>query len=320
MLIESESIMKSGIVDTSSNKIWENADNYDDWETSRPLLFRDDMRDMFFRWFRIKSSDLVLDGGCATGVLTRFIAKGLDTGAVTGFDISRNFVEFGNKRIAEEGLSEIAKIVSEDGFALSFADNTFDAVVNHAYLGVLSDSMAGLRELIRVCKVGGSISASVSSRSFPKLKWDGDSPFACEVRLNELIEKQEQTYKKITTAVVLKQDQYWHGMRYPRMFAKSGLQNITIHPYASGFSYNDTYWSDEFKQYMIKSGIGREIEILENQQKDHRYSENGFIDAEFAELITLFKQKQEHILANMRNNDSWNWEANMHFIVTGTKV
>jgi hypothetical protein len=35
-------------MDKSSNEIWINADNYDDWETSRPILFRDDMREMFF--------------------------------------------------------------------------------------------------------------------------------------------------------------------------------------------------------------------------------------------------------------------------------
>jgi len=137
-------------MDRSSNDIWVNADNYDDWETSRPLLFRDDMRDTFFKWFRIKPSDNVLDGGCATGVLTRYIAKGLDTGTVTGFDISRHFVDYGNNKIKDEGLSDKAKIVLDDGFNLSFADNTFDVVVNHAYLGVLSDNVAGLKEMIRV--------------------------------------------------------------------------------------------------------------------------------------------------------------------------
>ena len=130
-------------MDKSSNEIWINANNYDDWETSRPLLFRDDMREMFFKWFRIKPSDKVLDGGCGTGVLTRYIAKGLDTGSITGFDISHNFVEYGNNKIREEGLTDKAHIIQDDGFSLSFEDNTFDVVANHAYLGVLSDNVAG---------------------------------------------------------------------------------------------------------------------------------------------------------------------------------
>jgi len=81
------------------------------------------------------------------------------------------------------------------------------------------------------------VSASVSARHFPKINWDGDCPFKDNGRLNELIEKQEKVYQKITTALVLKQDSYWHGMRFPKMFAMCGLINISIHPYASGFSY-----------------------------------------------------------------------------------
>lgn len=306
-------------MDRSSNEIWINADNYDDWETSRPLLFRDDMRDAFFKWFRIKSSDNVLDGGCATGVLTRFIARGLDIGTVTGFDISRHFVEYGNNKIKEEGLSTKAKIVLEDGFNLSFADNIFDVVVNHAYLGVLSDNVAGLKEMIRVCKQGGNVSASVSARHFPEINWEGECPFRGNERLNELIEKQEKVYSEITTASVLKQDTYWNVMRFPKMFAMCGLTNITIHPYASGFSYNDSYWSDDFKKYMIMSGIGREIEILEQQRQNPLYAENGFYDDDFKELIELYKCKQNHLINNIHNNENWAWNANMHYIVTGTK-
>ena len=310
----------SNQIDRSSNEIWENSANFEDFETSRPLLFRDDMREQFFRWFRIKPSDNVLDGGCATGVLTRFIAKGLDTGFITGFDISQNFVDFGNRKISEEGLSDKAKIVKEDGFSLSFPDNTFNAIINHTYLGVLSDITAGLNEMIRVCKPGGHIAASCSGqRGFTKVHWAGDSPFAGEIRLNELIDKREAAWQKVYSAATLKQDDYWIIMRYPRLFAKCGLKNITIHPYASGFSYNDNYWSDDFKKYRITSGIGREIEMSEEQRKNPLFAEHGFSTKDFGELIGLYRQKQEYLLASMNDNDCWEWEANMHLIVTGTK-
>jgi ubiquinone/menaquinone biosynthesis C-methylase UbiE len=261
-----------------------------------------------------------LDGGCATGVLTRFIARGLTTGSVTGFDISRYFVDDGNDRIAREGLSGKAKIVREDGFSLSFEDETFDAVVNHAYLGVLSDNAAGLAELIRVCKVGGHVSVSVSARSFPGIHWAGDSPFPGEARLDELIQKHERAYQNVMTQVVLKQDAYWNVYRFPRMFAKHGLKDITIHPYASGFSLNDSYWSDDFKQYRIKSGIGREIEILREQLGDPQYVNQGFPREDFEELIDLYTRKREYLLASMKNDDCWEWEAKLHYIVTGKKV
>ena len=307
-------------MDKSSNEIWINANNYDDWEISRPLLFREDMREMFFKWFRIKPSDKVLDGGCGTGVLTRFIAKGLNSGTITGFDISRNFVEYSNNKVIEEGLADRANIIQADGFNLSFADNTFDVVVNHAYLGVLSDNVAGLNELVRVCKRGGNVSASVSARNFPKIKWEGDCPFEKNDKLNELINKHEKIYQKITTVTILKQDSYWNVMRFPKMFATCGLTNITIHPYASGFSYNDSYWSDDFKKFMINKEIGREIEILESQRINTLYAENGFFDDDFQELINLYILKQKHLFNIINNSESWDWNASMHYIVTGTKV
>jgi demethylmenaquinone methyltransferase/2-methoxy-6-polyprenyl-1,4-benzoquinol methylase len=98
-------------------------------------------------------------------VLTRFIAKGMENGTVTGFDLSRHYVEYGNERIRKESLSHKAKIVLDDGFNLSFTDDSFDAVVNHNYLSVLSEPYAGMLELIRVCKPGGSISVSTSASS-----------------------------------------------------------------------------------------------------------------------------------------------------------
>lgn len=303
--------------DTSSNDIWMDADNFHDFEATRPLLFRDDMREQFFRWFRIKLSDRVLEGGCATGVLARFIAKGMDTGTVTGFDISQNFVDYGNRKIQEEGLAGRARIVKEDGFALSFADNTFDAVVNHTYIGVLSDTMAGLKELIRVCKPGGHVSASGSGRrGFPAVYWPGENPFPGETRLNELKDKYEQAFLQINTAESLKQDDYWHVMRYPRLFAECGLTNITIHPYASGFSYNDSYWTDEFKAFIIKSTIKGEIEANQNTPE---FAEHGFTAEDYTEMVALLMQKQDYLLTSL-HGDSWEWNAKMHLIVTGTKA
>ena len=64
-------------MNNSSNEIWIDCDNYDDFEANRPVLFRDDMREQFFRWFRVNPEHKVLDGGCGPGVLTRFIAKGM---------------------------------------------------------------------------------------------------------------------------------------------------------------------------------------------------------------------------------------------------
>jgi ubiquinone/menaquinone biosynthesis C-methylase UbiE len=304
----------------ASNEMWVNADNYDDFETTRPVLFRDDMREIFFKWFRIKPEYKVLDGGCGPGVLTRFIAKGLNTGKITGFDISKNFADYGNKKIAEENLAGKAQIVVEDGYNLSFAGNSFDTVVNHTYIGVLSDIIAGLKELIRVCKTGGTVSASCSSNRFTQFGSDSDCSFPGGKSLSELHAKYYEAYAKVFTQTELKQDTGWKSEDYPKLFVKCGLTNISMHPYASGFSYSDSYWSDEFKINKIKLGIGREIICLETLKGDSRFQEHGFTKQEFDGLIKLYKDKQDYLLNNLDDNQEWNWRAGTHYIVSGTKA
>jgi len=307
-------------MNTSSNEIWINADNYDDFEMNRAILFRDDMREQFLKWFRIKPNHTVLDGGCGPGVLTRFIAKGLDTGKVTGFDISKNFVEYGNKKIAEQNLSDRAEIVLDDGFNLSFADNTFDVIVNHQYIGVLSDPVAGFKELIRVCKPGGTV--SISGGGFGSgLGCDDDCAFESNARLKELRSKYDRIYKKIMTPSELKQSEYWHSNRYPKMLAECGLKNITIHAYSAAFSFSDSYWSDDFKIYHIQTGAKREIEgVGANFEEYSKFEEYGFSKQDCEELIQLYKEKEKYLMGKLHNNDDWEWNVRSHYIVAGTKV
>ncbi|MDR0819643.1 MAG: methyltransferase domain-containing protein [Oscillospiraceae bacterium] len=313
------------MANTNSNSIWVDADCYDGFELSRPQLFREETRDLFFRYFRIKPSDNVIDGGCGTGVLTRFIAKGLTSGTITGFDISKNFVEYGNKRIDEEKLSDKAKIVLDDGFALSFPDNTFDAVVNHNYLGVLSDPAAGLRELIRVCKPGGNISVSSGTSASTGTGmgsgqfWAGEYPLEGMERLKELMDKYNQAYKRIVTTSALKQSHEWPSGRFPKLFSVCGLTNISIMPVGAAFAYNDNYWSDEYRVKKITLDINDEIRIITENNKDPKFSENGFSNKDCDELVELLQRKQNYLLENYRTDDSWEWSAGLNCIVTGTK-
>jgi ubiquinone/menaquinone biosynthesis C-methylase UbiE len=305
------------MADTSSNSIWVNADQFDGFELSRPQLFREETRELFFNYFRIKPSDNVLDGGCATGVLTRFIAKGLCGGTITGFDISQKFVDYGNQKIAENELSDTAKIVLDDGFALSFADNTFDAVISHNYLGVLSDPAAGMKEMIRVCKPGGNISVSATSGGGGN--YEGEYPIEGIERLRELKNKYDNAYKKVVTTSYLKQSEEWNLPRYPILFSKCGLEDISIKSVGSVFAYNDNYWSDEYRIKKITADIDDEIRIITENNMNPSFAENGFTNQDYLELIELLRTKQDYLMKNYRIDESWEWSAGLHCIITGRK-
>jgi len=306
------------MADTSSNSLWADADCYDGFELSRPQLFREETRELFFNYFRLKPSDMILDGGCGTGFLTRFIAKGLDSGSITGFDISKSFVEYGNNKIIEEHLTKKAIIVLEDGFALSFPDDSFDAIVSHNYLGVLSDPCAALNEMIRVCKPGGNISVSTTYCSSAVL-WGGEYKIDGIDRLNVLMDKYKQAYKKVITTSYLKQSHEWPAARYPKLFSNYGLVNISIMPVGSVFAFNDNYWSDEYRIKKITVDIDDEIKIIAENNQKPQFAENGFSNNECIELIHLLKRKQNYLLKNYRKDDSWEWTAGLSCIVVGSK-
>ncbi|MCL1788052.1 MAG: class I SAM-dependent methyltransferase [Defluviitaleaceae bacterium] len=314
------------MADTSSNSIWVDANCYDGFELSRPQLFREETRDLFLKYFRIRPGHHVLDGGCGTGVLTRFIAKGLDSGTVTGFDISKHFVEYGNNKIREENLSHQAKIVLDDGFALSFPDNSFDAVVNHNYLSVLSDPVTGLRELIRVCKPGGSISVSTGASASTgtggmggKHYWEGEYPLEGMARLKELAVKYNQVHAKTMTTSLLKQSHEWPSGRYPKLFSVCGLTDISIMPVGAAFAYNDNYWSDAYRTQKITLDMNDEIRMIVENSKDPKFLEYGFSESDGIELVELLRKKQKYLLENYRTDDSWEWSAGLTCIITGTK-
>ncbi len=179
-------------MNNKSNEIWKNEDKYDNWEL-RKHRFVDEMRPVLFQYMGITPDSYVLDCGCGTGVLARYIARGLGSGRVLGFDISRYLVDYGNARIADENLSDVCKLVVADGFELPFDDNTFDAVTNYTYMGVLSDPVAGLKEMIRVCKKGGTVSSITPVRG---VEWKGEYPLDFAERLHELYDRQEEIYRK----------------------------------------------------------------------------------------------------------------------------
>jgi ubiquinone/menaquinone biosynthesis C-methylase UbiE len=97
----------------------------------------------------------VLDLGCGDGTTAIPLArKGAE---VTGVDIARNLVEAGNKRAAEEGLSQL-KFQEGDACNLeSIDDHSFDMMVSVFGAMFAPKPVDVAREMVRVTKPGGRI-------------------------------------------------------------------------------------------------------------------------------------------------------------------
>jgi ubiquinone/menaquinone biosynthesis C-methylase UbiE len=98
----------------------------------------------------------VLDVGCGPGTITTDFAARVAPGTVVGIDRSAQVVD--QARTRTEQVSNVRFEVG-DVYALAYPDDSFDVVHAHQVLQHLSDPVAALREMGRVCKPGGLVAA-----------------------------------------------------------------------------------------------------------------------------------------------------------------
>ena len=309
-------------VNTASNEIWKAWQNYSGFE-SRSYRFTEDMRPLFFRWLGITPDSYVLDAGCGTGVFARYLAADLDGGHIEGFDINPGFIEYGRQKLKELGLADKVTLTLDDGFQLSYPDHTFDAVTNYTYIGVLSDPVAGLREMIRVCKPGGVVSCVVATNSIPRIVWQGDYPFDGADELQRLYREESDIFSKYARkATDFNQSEEWHALRYPKMFEVCGLTHIQIHPFAYTFCYHDEKYPLSYRKELLKGEIRDEINWIVDRYHDKSeiYHEHGFDDSKLERLVELMNRKLTYVDRFLENDRSFEWTGGFNFIVTGVKA
>ena len=97
----------------------------------------------------------VLDVGCGPGSLTVDLAARVAPGRVVGLDVSPAPLAEARALAARAGVD--VEFVVGDGYALDAADGSYDVVHAHQVLQHLTDPVAALREMARVCRPGGLV-------------------------------------------------------------------------------------------------------------------------------------------------------------------
>lgn len=128
------------------------------WEKGDFTRLAETMResgDELVRKIGITSGMDVLDLGCGDGTTAIPAAR---TGAnVLGVDIARNLVEAGNRRVKEEGLSNIRFQEGDATDLAQIADASFDRVVSIFGAMFAPRPHAVAKEMVRVTRPGGKI-------------------------------------------------------------------------------------------------------------------------------------------------------------------
>lgn len=127
------------------------ADTYDQFmgRFSGPLAGQ------FAAWLRLVPGQRVLDVGCGPGALTEVLVAQLGAGSVSAIDPSESFAAAVRERIPDV---DVRSGVAE---ALPWADGIFDCTAAQLVVHLMADPLAGISEMARVTRPGGTVAATV---------------------------------------------------------------------------------------------------------------------------------------------------------------
>jgi ubiquinone/menaquinone biosynthesis C-methylase UbiE len=103
----------------------------------------------------VRAGQRVLDVGCGPGALTAELVERLGADAVAAIDPSEPFVAAARER--HPGVD--VRLAAAD--AIPFEDDAFDAALAQLVVQFMADANAGVREMARVTRPGGTVAACV---------------------------------------------------------------------------------------------------------------------------------------------------------------
>ena len=156
----------------------------------------------------------ILDVGSGTGSLAFVVAEGKARAQVVGIDPSKEYVAYANSK---NRFANRASFQTGDAQQMSFPDASFDASISLLVFNYIPDSLKALREVRRVTKPGGRISAAVwdygTGMRMLRAFWDAAAS------LDRTAEKLDQKNMPLCRAGELAE-----------LWKKGGLQNVQERP------------------------------------------------------------------------------------------
>ena len=192
------------------------------------------------RWSRLIAAQLVdftvvpdlgrlLDVGSGTGALAFVLAESKPAAHVLGIDPSKEYIEYANSR---NTFAHRVGFETGDAQQLRFADASFDASLSLLVFNFIPDPIKALKEVRRVTKPGGQVSACVwdygSGMEMLRTFWDA------AVKLDPKAEKLDEKHMRLCRATELS-----------ALWQQGGLVNIHEQPLAIKMNFESfkDYWN-----------------------------------------------------------------------------
>jgi SAM-dependent methyltransferase len=123
--------------------------------------FSEPLADQFVEVAGVTAGQRALDVGCGPGALAARLVRRLGADRVAAVDPSERFVEAARKRLPG---ADVRRGTAEE---LLFDDDAFDVAASQLVVHFMRDPLAGVREMRRVCRRGGSVALAVWKRDGP---------------------------------------------------------------------------------------------------------------------------------------------------------
>jgi SAM-dependent methyltransferase len=187
----------------------------------------------------------LLDIGSGPGTITLDLASRLSAGRVVGIDNAAEAVAAAQQQASDLGADRVRFAVG-DVYALDFPDDTFDVVHAHQVLQHLSDPVAALGEMRRVCRPGGLVAAR--DADYAAMTWYPEHP-----GLSQWLD----LYRRVARANAGEPDA---GRRMRSWAQLAGFRTITVT--ASVWCFADEidvgWWSDTWAERVTQSSFARQ--------------------------------------------------------------
>ncbi len=168
----------------------------------------------------------MLDIATGTGDFAILAAQMLQPKQLIGADISEGMMAVGRQKVERMGLQEIISFAQEDCLALSYPDNSFDAVTAAFGIRNFADLDKGLAEMCRVLRKGGQLSIVelTTPPRFPMRQLFHIYSHTVLPIYGRLISKDQSAYSYLTKTI----EAFPQGERMVDILKKAGFEQASF--------------------------------------------------------------------------------------------